>query len=367
MHQLPFTALLNQLLAGPVNALLNAVHIHPAHPTAPIPDHVAMQVLVFAVLIVFFVVTRASLSVEKPGTLQHIISACCQAAGAKTIITADHNTWCLNGQDVGMVNFGYHAGGPSWAGEIASCRANIGWNTVQATGAGNGQLILVNLDDNVSATASTLDTVTVSGHNCVYNCYTQTTPSTPGIAITCNGVANTYGVRGYGNTTGVTHPLQISTAGPLPNAQIGQADTTAAPQFVDPTRTFQTWGQRVANVNGDGSLPTVAATTAWIFAHGSSTQIPAVLAWVRAGFRPTAAALRGASYSGDTLTMDAAGNAWAGGATPDIGAMSYYASQSPVPVINGGFRRRTDRRTPPRIDHRNRLWLDTSYRHKKAG
>ncbi len=73
MHQLPFTALLNQLLAGPVNALLNAVHIHPAHPTAPIPDHVAMQVLVFAVLIVFFVVTRASLSVEKPGTLQHII------------------------------------------------------------------------------------------------------------------------------------------------------------------------------------------------------------------------------------------------------------------------------------------------------
>ena len=66
MHQLPFTALLNHLFAGPVTALLTALGLHPAHPTAPIPDHVAMQILVFLILILFFVAVRASLSVEKP-------------------------------------------------------------------------------------------------------------------------------------------------------------------------------------------------------------------------------------------------------------------------------------------------------------
>lgn len=75
MHQLPFTVLLNHLFAAPVTALLTALGIHPAHPAAPIPDHVAMQVLVFAILIVFFVAVRASLSVENPGTLQHIMES----------------------------------------------------------------------------------------------------------------------------------------------------------------------------------------------------------------------------------------------------------------------------------------------------
>lgn len=73
MYQLPFTALLNHLFSGPVTALLSALGIHPAHPAAPIPDHVAMEFLVFLVLIVFFVAVRTRLSVEKPGTLQHIM------------------------------------------------------------------------------------------------------------------------------------------------------------------------------------------------------------------------------------------------------------------------------------------------------
>jgi F-type H+-transporting ATPase subunit a len=73
MYQLPFTVLLNHLFAGPVTALLNALGIHPAHPAAPIPDHVAMQVLVVAILTAFFVAVRASLSVENPGTLQHMM------------------------------------------------------------------------------------------------------------------------------------------------------------------------------------------------------------------------------------------------------------------------------------------------------
>jgi len=73
MHQLPFTALLNHLFAGPVTGLLNALKIHPAHPTAPIPDYVGMQIFVFMILVALFISLRASLSVEKPGTLQHVM------------------------------------------------------------------------------------------------------------------------------------------------------------------------------------------------------------------------------------------------------------------------------------------------------
>jgi F-type H+-transporting ATPase subunit a len=75
MHQLPFTSLLNHLFAGPVTALLSALGLHPAHATAPIPDFVAMQFLVFIILMVFFVAVRASLSVENPNTLQHVMES----------------------------------------------------------------------------------------------------------------------------------------------------------------------------------------------------------------------------------------------------------------------------------------------------
>lgn len=75
MHQLPFTAFLNHLLAGPVTTLLSALRLPPTHPSAPIPDHIAMQLLVFAILIVFFLAVRASLSVESPNALQHVMES----------------------------------------------------------------------------------------------------------------------------------------------------------------------------------------------------------------------------------------------------------------------------------------------------
>ena len=73
MHQLPFTELLNRAFAGPVDALLRTVGIHPTHPESPIPDHVAMQLLVVLLLTAFFVVIRLSLSVDRPGGPQHVI------------------------------------------------------------------------------------------------------------------------------------------------------------------------------------------------------------------------------------------------------------------------------------------------------
>jgi F-type H+-transporting ATPase subunit a len=71
-HQLPFTALLNKLLAGPVTALLIALGVHPHHENAPISNMVAMELLVFLALAVYFLLVRMSLSVEKPAPLQQV-------------------------------------------------------------------------------------------------------------------------------------------------------------------------------------------------------------------------------------------------------------------------------------------------------
>ena len=71
-EQLPFTALLNRVFAGPVDALLNAVRVHPQYPQAPISNAVAMEVLVVLFLIALFAAARASLSVDRPGALQHL-------------------------------------------------------------------------------------------------------------------------------------------------------------------------------------------------------------------------------------------------------------------------------------------------------
>jgi F-type H+-transporting ATPase subunit a len=71
VEQLPLTSILNKALAGPVNALLNAVHVHAENPQAPISNAVAMQVLVVGILFLFFILVRMQLSVENPGGLQH--------------------------------------------------------------------------------------------------------------------------------------------------------------------------------------------------------------------------------------------------------------------------------------------------------
>lgn len=70
-EQLWFTEILNHLFAGPVTSLLRAIHIEPKYPTAPIPNSLAMELLVFAFLLVLFLLVRSRLSVESPNGLQH--------------------------------------------------------------------------------------------------------------------------------------------------------------------------------------------------------------------------------------------------------------------------------------------------------
>jgi F-type H+-transporting ATPase subunit a len=71
-EQLPFTAFLNRLFAGPATRLLEAMHIHPAYPQAPITNPVAMQILVVLLLGLAFAAIRMRLSVDRPGGLQHV-------------------------------------------------------------------------------------------------------------------------------------------------------------------------------------------------------------------------------------------------------------------------------------------------------
>jgi len=75
MEQLWFTAILNHLFAGPVTALLRALSIEPRHPATPIPNSLAMELLVFGFLVILFVLVRSRLSVESPGGLQHVFES----------------------------------------------------------------------------------------------------------------------------------------------------------------------------------------------------------------------------------------------------------------------------------------------------
>lgn len=70
--QLWFTQLLNRAFGDSVTGLLRALHIEPHYPQAPIPNSVAMEVVVFGFLLVVFLLVRSRLSVESPGALQHI-------------------------------------------------------------------------------------------------------------------------------------------------------------------------------------------------------------------------------------------------------------------------------------------------------
>ena len=71
-EQLWFTEILNRMFAGPVTSFLRTINIEPKHPTAPIPNSLSMEILVFAFLLLLFVLLRSRLSVDRPGSLQHV-------------------------------------------------------------------------------------------------------------------------------------------------------------------------------------------------------------------------------------------------------------------------------------------------------
>ena len=70
--QLALTRVLNDHFAAPVDHLLGALRIHPSFPNAPITNALAMELLLFVGLLLYFVLVRVSLSVERPKAVQHM-------------------------------------------------------------------------------------------------------------------------------------------------------------------------------------------------------------------------------------------------------------------------------------------------------
>jgi F-type H+-transporting ATPase subunit a len=74
-HELWFTALLNRYLAGVANALLGIFGLHAHDPAHPWTNYVAMNLLVFLILVVIAPLIRSRLSVERPSNVQQIFEA----------------------------------------------------------------------------------------------------------------------------------------------------------------------------------------------------------------------------------------------------------------------------------------------------
>jgi len=70
MHEIWPTALLNRYLAGPADAILNAVKA-PHDEAHPWSNWLAMELLVVAIIVIAFALLRSRLSVDRPGKLQH--------------------------------------------------------------------------------------------------------------------------------------------------------------------------------------------------------------------------------------------------------------------------------------------------------
>jgi F-type H+-transporting ATPase subunit a len=83
IESLTLTKVLNSALAGPVDALMNAVGVHPANPQAPMNDAFALELVVSLALLLFFILVRATLSVEKPGPLQQVAEMIHEFTGAQ--------------------------------------------------------------------------------------------------------------------------------------------------------------------------------------------------------------------------------------------------------------------------------------------
>jgi F-type H+-transporting ATPase subunit a len=77
-HQLWFTAILNNLLGGVVTPLLVKIGQTPSDPANPIPNYVAMEVLVVLLIIAGVIFLRTRLSVENPGKFQHVMEVVVQ-------------------------------------------------------------------------------------------------------------------------------------------------------------------------------------------------------------------------------------------------------------------------------------------------
>jgi F-type H+-transporting ATPase subunit a len=89
-EQLWFTKVLNHYFGAMTAALLHQLGMNPTYPAAPIPNFVAMEILAVLILLAFFIAVRASLSVEKPGGLQHLVEMAQEFVGEQAHSVIGH-------------------------------------------------------------------------------------------------------------------------------------------------------------------------------------------------------------------------------------------------------------------------------------
>jgi F-type H+-transporting ATPase subunit a len=85
------TRLLNHIFGPAVVAIMKLVGVHPADSSKPINDTFAMEFLVAAGLIVFFLIVRFTLSVEKPNPAQQIVEMIHEFTGMNASQIIGHN------------------------------------------------------------------------------------------------------------------------------------------------------------------------------------------------------------------------------------------------------------------------------------
>lgn len=82
-HELWFTALLNGVFGAPVAALLGAVGFPPHDPAHPIPNPVAMEILLLLLLMALMAWMRARLSHDRPGKVQQLFELITEGLGSQ--------------------------------------------------------------------------------------------------------------------------------------------------------------------------------------------------------------------------------------------------------------------------------------------
>jgi F-type H+-transporting ATPase subunit a len=70
---LGWTKVVNAAFGKPVAALLMWLHIRPENPEYPIPNHIAMELLVFAFAVLFFLWLRGRIRADRPGATQQVM------------------------------------------------------------------------------------------------------------------------------------------------------------------------------------------------------------------------------------------------------------------------------------------------------
>ncbi len=220
--------------------------------------------------------------------------------GSVTGLTAEHNLQ-FGDMHGGLVSLGLN--GVASAANVASARSNIIWYA-----SANAFNWVVSESD---ASTYTLDAVTLAGYNAMFN------PTTS--ANKYNAAASSANVVGYKTLSVTAATAFAAQGGGIGNTQIQSGfDFTADPVFTDTNmRCIVQWGGTATG----GSSATYAGAIATLLANPAliTQAATGLLAWVRAGYVPTNAAFAHTSYSGDTWTTDAAGNA----ANGTVGPMGY--------------------------------------------